>query len=380
MSKTLELTQALISRPSVTPQDENCQVLISERLTKLGFKAEHMRFGAVDNVWLRRGQQEPVFCFAGHTDVVPPGPLEQWDSPPFEPAIRDGNLYGRGAADMKGSIAAMITAIERFIAEHPDIPGSIALLLTSDEEGPAKCGTVKVVEALKARGEFINWCLVGEPSSTDIVGDVIKNGRRGSLSGYLTIIGKQGHIAYPHLAINPVHAFAPALLELSQTQWDMGNEHFPPTSFQIANLKAGTGASNIIPGELQVEFNFRYSTENTAEQLKKQVLDILQKHQITYEIKWNLSGQPFLTSSGELVEAIKHAIDSVNQVPTRLSTAGGTSDGRFIAPLGTQVVELGPINRTIHQINEHVDIQSLDTLSRMYQRTLENLFIPTNQL
>lgn len=375
MSKTLELAQTLISRPSVTPQDEDCQVLISERLAKLGFKAEPMRFDAVDNVWLRRGHQKPVFCFAGHTDVVPPGPLEQWDTPPFEPVIHEGNLYGRGAADMKGSIAAMITAIERFIAEHPDMPGSIALLLTSDEEGPAKNGTVKVVETLQARDERIDWCLVGEPSSSDVVGDVIKNGRRGSLSGYLKIIGKQGHIAYPHLAVNPVHELAPALLELTQTRWDSGNEHFPPTSFQIANLKAGTGASNIIPGELQIEFNFRYSTENTAEQLKEKVLDILQKHQITYEIEWKLSGQPFLTSSGKLVDAIKQAIYSVNQVSTRLSTAGGTSDGRFIAPMGTQVVELGPINKTIHQINEHVDAQSLDTLSRIYQKILENLFI-----
>lgn len=375
MSDTLELTRALVARPSVTPDDADCQKLIAQRLAPLGFTAEHMRFNSVDNLWLRRGKRNPLFCFAGHTDVVPTGPLEHWTTPPFEATVREGNLYGRGTADMKGSIAAMITAIERFLIDHPDAPGSIALLLTSDEEGPATHGTVKVIETLQARGESIDWCLVGEPSSTDTVGDTIKNGRRGSLTGYMRIHGKQGHIAYPHLAINPIHEAAPALLELTQTKWDDGNKHFPPTSFQISNIKAGTGAGNIIPGEMFVEFNFRYSTENTSEMLQKRVLEILERHRLTFDLDWTLSGKPFLTAAGPLVEAVREATRSVNDAPAMLSTAGGTSDGRFIAPLGIQVVELGPVNQSIHQIDEHVDVRSLDTLSLIYQRVLENLLI-----
>lgn len=375
MSATLELACELVSRPSVTPTDAGCQALLAERLQSLGFEAQHLRFGEVDNLWLRRGAEAPVFCFAGHTDVVPTGPIDRWSSPPFEPTIRNGMLYGRGTADMKGSIAAMVTAIERFIAENPNIRGSIALLLTSDEEGPAVEGTVKVVETLQQRGETIDWCIVGEPSSTVRVGDVIKNGRRGSLTGRLRIMGKQGHIAYPHLAENPIHLAAPALEELIQTEWDMGNPYFPPTSFQISNIHAGTGAGNIIPGEMAVEFNFRYSTENTADTLQKRVEETLRRHALKYELEWIHSGAPFLTQPGSLVDAVCKAVVSVNQTSPTLSTAGGTSDGRFIAPMGVQVVELGPVNSSIHQIDEHVDIDSLDALSRIYEQTLENLFL-----
>lgn len=375
MSATLELACELVSRPSVTPADAGCQALLAERLQSLGFEAQHLRFGEVDNLWLRRGAEAPVFCFAGHTDVVPTGPIDRWSSPPFEPTIRNGLLYGRGTADMKGSIAAMVTAIERFIAANPNIHGSIALLLTSDEEGPAVDGTVKVVETLQQHGETIDWCIVGEPSSTAHVGDVIKNGRRGSLTGRLRIMGKQGHIAYPHLAENPIHLAASALQELIQTEWDTGNAYFPPTSFQISNIHAGTGAGNIIPGEMAVEFNFRYSTENTAETLQRRVEETLRRHALKYELQWIHSGAPFLTQPGSLVDAVAAAVVSVNHAIPTLSTAGGTSDGRFIAPMGVQVVELGPVNGSIHQIDEHVDIDSLDTLSRIYELTLENLFL-----
>ncbi|MGD8711645.1 MAG: succinyl-diaminopimelate desuccinylase [Thiohalophilus sp.] len=375
MSDTLELARDLISRASVTPEDAGCQPLLGERLKAIGFALEPMRFEDVDNLWARRGANGPLFVFAGHTDVVPTGPEEQWQSPPFTPTITDGKLYGRGAADMKSSIAAMVTACERFIQQHPDHKGSIGFLITSDEEGPSINGTVKVVEALQQRQEQIDWCLVGEPSSTEKIGDVIKNGRRGSLGAVLTVNGKQGHVAYPHLARNPVHEFAPAMHELVSVQWDQGNDHFPPTTFQISNLHAGTGANNVIPGKLQVEFNFRFSTEVTDTQLRQQVEAILDGHQLDYQIDWTLSGQPFLTPEGELVEAAQRAIQSVAGYATQLSTAGGTSDGRFIAPTGAQVVELGPLNATIHQVNECVDVVDLDTLSDIYEQILVNLLL-----
>ncbi|MGD8407906.1 MAG: succinyl-diaminopimelate desuccinylase [Thiohalophilus sp.] len=375
MSDTLELARDLISRASVTPEDAGCQPLLGERLKAIGFALEPMRFEDVDNLWARRGANGPLFVFAGHTDVVPTGPEEQWQSPPFTPTITDGKLYGRGAADMKSSIAAMVTACERFIQQHPDHKGSIGFLITSDEEGPSINGTVKVVEALQQRQEQIDWCLVGEPSSTEKIGDVIKNGRRGSLGAVLTVNGKQGHVAYPHLARNPVHEFAPAMHELVSVQWDQGNDHFPPTTFQISNLHAGTGANNVIPGKLQVEFNFRFSTEVTDTQLRQQVEAILDGHQLDYQIDWTLSGQPFLTPEGELVEAAQRAIQSVTGYATQLSTAGGTSDGRFIAPTGAQVVELGPLNATIHQVNECVDVVDLDTLSDIYEQILVNLLL-----
>ncbi|OBS11053.1 succinyl-diaminopimelate desuccinylase [Acidihalobacter prosperus] len=377
MSDTLELTRELVARASITPDDAGCQHLIAQRLAPLGFVAEHMKFGEVDNLWLRRGARKPLFCFAGHTDVVPTGPVENWISPPFTPTLRDGKLYGRGTADMKGSIAAMVTAIERFLKAHPDAPGSLALLLTSDEEGPSVDGTVKVVQTLQARNEIMDWCLVGEPSSTATPGDVIKNGRRGSLTGHLRIFGKQGHIAYPQLALNPIHEAAPALLELTRERWDDGNAHFPPTSFQISNINAGTGAGNIIPGEMLIEFNFRYSTENTAESLQRRVDEILRRHGLQFELEWKLSGKPFLTPAGRLVDAVRAAVKAVNGSPATLSTAGGTSDGRFIAPLGVQVVELGPVNQSIHQVDEHVDAESLDSLSRIYQKLLEQLLVST---
>ncbi len=372
---TLALACELIRRDSVTPEDRGCQDLLIERLAPLGFKAEKMRFGEVDNLWLRRGDSGPLFCFAGHTDVVPPGPASEWTSPPFEPTIRDNRLYGRGAADMKGSIAAMTVALEAFLAEHPDVPGSLALLITSDEEGPAVNGTVKVVETLTARGETIDYCLVGEPSSTETVGDVVKNGRRGSLGAKLTVHGKQGHVAYPHLADNPIHAAAPALAELVATQWDQGNDYFPPTTFQISNIHAGAGATNVIPGELEVMFNLRFSTEQTDAGLRERIEALLDRHGLRYDIEWTLSGHPFLTEPGTLVSAIENAIRDGAGRDTELSTAGGTSDGRFIAPTGAEVVELGPVNATIHQVDENVAIPELQMLTRIYQRVLENLFI-----
>lgn len=372
-SDTLELSLQLLRQPSVTPVDHNCQDIMAERLKKIGFNIESMRFEDVDNLWARKGTEGPVFCFAGHTDVVPTGSLDAWHSDPFAPEIRDGKLYGRGSADMKTALAAMVVASERFVAKHPDHKGSIAFLITSDEEGPSINGTVKVVETLEARNEKIDWCLVGEPSSTHRLGDIVKNGRRGSLNAVLTVKGKQGHVAYPHLAINPIHTASKALAELCETVWDNGNEYFPATSFQVSNIQAGTGATNVVPGTMTVTFNFRYSTEVTAEQLKARVLEILDRHQLNYDIQWTLSGLPFLTPVGELVNAAKNAIRNVTGVETELSTSGGTSDGRFIAPTGAQVLELGVLNATIHQINEHVNIDDLEPLAEIYEQILEGL-------
>ncbi len=373
MSDTLQLARELIRRPSVTPQDAGCQELLAERLERLGFRIESMPFGEVKNLWARKGEAAPLFCFAGHTDVVPPGPEEAWTSPPFEPTLRDGHLFGRGAADMKGSLAAMLTATERFLARFPDHRGSLAWLITSDEEGVAVDGTVKVVEALQARGERIDWCLVGEPSSSVELGDTIKNGRRGSLNGHLRVKGVQGHVAYPQLARNPVHRALPALAELAGVEWDRGNRFFPPTSFQISNLHAGTGATNVIPGELEVLFNFRYSTENSAESLKARTEEILRAHGLDYRLEWSLSGEPFLTPEGELVEAAMAAVRQVTGIEPQLSTAGGTSDGRFIAPTGAQVIELGPRNATIHKVDEEVGVQELERLSGIYEELMARL-------
>ena len=372
-TQSLELAKALISRPSVTPDDQNCQQLLAERLQKIGFTVEELHFGDTKNVWLRRGTQAPVFCFAGHTDVVPTGPVEKWDSPPFEPTECEGRLYGRGAADMKTSIACFVTACERFVAEHPDHQGSIALLITSDEEGDALDGTTKVVDVLKARDELIDYCIVGEPTAVDKLGDMIKNGRRGSLSGNLTVKGKQGHIAYPHLAINPVHTFAPALLELTQEVWDEGNEYFPPTSFQISNINGGTGATNVIPGELNVKFNFRFSTESTEEGLRQRVHTILDKHGVQYDLQWSCSGQPFLTQAGKLTDVAREAIAEICGVEAELSTTGGTSDGRFIKAIAKELIELGPSNATIHQINENVRLEDIPKLSAVYEGMLKRL-------
>lgn len=371
-SPTLELAVDLIRRPSVTPDDAGCQQLMMSRLEPLGFNSEYMRFGDTDNLWARKGSDGPVLAFAGHTDVVPTGPEKNWHHAPFDAVIEDGYLHGRGAADMKGSLAAFVTACERFVAKHPNHRGSIALLITSDEEGPAQHGTVKVVEALEARNEKMDWCLIGEPSSTDLVGDVIKNGRRGSLHGYLTVKGVQGHVAYPHLAENSVHSVAPVLDDLAKEVWDEGNEFFPPTTFQITRIEAGTG-SNIIPGECLVHFNFRYCTENTAESLEERVNRVLQRHGLSYDLDWHLSGRPFLTDRGALVDAAQNAIRTVTGRETELSTSGGTSDGRFIAPTGAQVLELGPRNATIHKVNECVKAEDLDTLSEMYEQILIEL-------
>ncbi|MGI9274430.1 MAG: succinyl-diaminopimelate desuccinylase [Endozoicomonas sp.] len=372
-SKTLELALDLIRRPSLTPEDEGCQELMISRLEPLGFNVERLKFGEVENIWLRRGDQAPLLAFAGHTDVVPTGDLEKWQNPPFQPAVIDGMLHGRGAADMKGSLAAMVTACESFLAENPDHKGSIAFLITSDEEGPAKDGTVRVVEHLEARKEKIDWCVIGEPSSTNELGDVIKNGRRGSMHGHLTIRGIQGHVAYPHLAKNPVHEVALALSELTGEVWDNGNEYFPPTSFQIWHIHAGEGASNVIPGECQVNFNFRFSPEVTDQQLQQRVCQILDNHDLDYGIDWHLSGQPFLTQPGALVNAAVDAIQAETGRKPELSTSGGTSDGRFIAPTGAQVLELGPVNATIHKVNECVKASDLDGLSQIYQGILKRL-------
>ncbi len=372
-SATLALTQKLISKASVTPNDAGCQALMIKRLTALGFTVERMRFGEVDNFWARKGTQAPLLAFVGHTDVVPPGPEAEWDSPPFTPTIQDGYLYGRGAADMKGSLAAWVVALENFITQHPNHSGSLALLITSDEEGPFVDGTTRVVDTLEARNEKIDWCIVGEPSSTHQVGDVIKNGRRGSLTANITAQGVQGHVAYPHLVHNPIHKIAPALAELANTVWDEGNDFFPPTSFQIANINGGTGASNVVPGTVTVQCNFRYSTESTAEQLTAKVHTILDKHSVDYAIDWIHSGKPFLTAAGDLVDATVKAIDKITGLRAKLSTAGGTSDGRFIAPTGAQVVELGPCNDTIHKTNECVSIADLDTLTAIYHETMVNL-------
>ncbi len=372
-SPTLALAMELIRRRSVTPEDAGCQALLAQRLKPLGFTIDWMRFGEVENLWARRGAEGPLFVFAGHTDVVPPGPEVQWQSPPFEPTLRDGHLYGRGAADMKSSIAAMVTACERFLAAHPEPKGSIAFLITSDEEGPAVDGTVKVVERLEQRNEKIDWCLVGEPTCATRLGDTLKNGRRGSLGGRLRVLGKQGHIAYPHLANNPIHAALPALTELTAIRWDEGNAFFPPTSFQISNIHGGTGATNVIPGELEVLFNFRFSTEVTEETLRQRVESLLDSHGFDHELEWTLSGHPYLTRPGRLVEACRRAIREVTGMEAELSTSGGTSDGRFIAPTGAQVVEFGPLNATIHQIDERIGVEELEQLSGIYERILEQL-------
>lgn len=372
-SETLELSLQLLRQPSVTPVDHTCQDIMAKRLEKIGFNIENMRFDDVDNLWARKGTEAPVFCFAGHTDVVPTGNLDAWNSDPFAPEIRDGKLYGRGSADMKTALAAMVVASERFVKKHPTHKGSIAFLITSDEEGPSINGTVKVIETLEARNEKMDWCLVGEPSSTNKLGDIVKNGRRGSLNANLTVKGKQGHVAYPHLAVNPIHSFSKALAELCETVWDNGNEYFPATTFQVSNINSGTGATNVVPGTLNTLFNFRYSTEVTAEELKARTLEILNRHNVEYEISWTLSGLPFLTPVGELVNAAKSAILNVTGVETELSTSGGTSDGRFIAPTGAQVLELGVLNATIHQINEHVNVDDLEPLAEIYEQILENL-------
>jgi succinyl-diaminopimelate desuccinylase len=373
MTATLDLARALIARRSLTPDDAGCQEILIERLEKLGFRIEKMRFGNVDNFWARRGTTSPVIVFAGHTDVVPTGPVDQWVSPPFEPTIRDGMLYGRGSADMKTSIAAFIVALEEFLAQHPDHPGSIALLITSDEEGVAVDGTVKVVEALQARGELLDYCIVGEPTSNKKVGDMIKNGRRGSLSGTLIVKGIQGHIAYPHLVKNPIHMVAPAVAELATTEWDKGNEYFPPTSWQISNFNSGTGATNVVPGHVEILFNFRFSTASTEQSLKDRVHAILDKHELDYDLEWELSGKPYLTPKGSLVEAISAAIEEAYGVTPELSTSGGTSDGRFIADICPQVIEFGPLNATIHKLNECVGVADIEPLKDTYRLTLGKL-------
>ena len=372
-SDTLQLTEELIARASVSPADGGCQELMIERLEAMGFAVERMRFGPVDNFWAKRGSGGPVFCFAGHTDVVPSGPLEEWQSDPFKPVVKDGLLYGRGAADMKSGLAAMLTACEQFVRRHPEHRGTIALLITSDEEGPSVDGTRRVVEVLRERKEHIDWCLVGEPSSENTLGDTIKIGRRGSLSGRLTVHGIQGHIAYPQFADNPVHAVAPALAELATRTWDHGNEHFQPTTFQVSNISAGTGAPNVIPGELKARFNLRYSTEQTVDSLKTVVEELLRRHRVKYSLEWFISGYPFLTVPGELSAAATRAVQEQLQVTPKLSTGGGTSDGRFIAPMGAQVIELGVINATIHKVNESVRIADIDGLHRLYHRILELL-------
>ncbi|MDG9668265.1 succinyl-diaminopimelate desuccinylase [Hahella sp. CR1] len=375
LSPTLELAVDLIRRPSVTPHDAGCQDLLSQRLQTIGFEITDLPFGEVQNFWAKRGSQAPLVVFAGHTDVVPTGPEEKWEHPPFAAEVKDGVLHGRGAADMKGSLAAFMTACERFVAKHPNHRGSIGWLITSDEEGHAVNGTVKVVEYLVDKGEVIDWCIVGEPSSTHTVGDVIKNGRRGSIGATLIVKGIQGHVAYPHLADNPIHKAAPALTELANEKWDEGNDFFPATSLQISNINGGTGATNVIPGELNVMFNLRFSTELNADIIKQRSEAILQKHGLDYDIEWRLYGEPFLTSKGPLIEATQKAIKHVRGSDTTLSTSGGTSDGRFIAPTGAQVVELGPCNATIHRINEQVLVSEIDQLSSIYEHILEELLV-----
>ena len=369
----LDLAQDLIARRSVTPDDAGCQAIIARRLAAAGFACEDIRCGQVTNLWARRGSARPVLCFAGHTDVVPTGPLDQWHSDPFVPTVRDGRLYGRGAADMKSSIAAFVCAVEAFVSERPKHSGSIALLITSDEEGPSVDGTARVVERLGQRNELIDYCIVGEPSSVKMLGDTIKNGRRGSLSGRLVVRGAQGHIAYPHLARNPIHLFAPALAELVATRWDEGDEHFPPTSWQVSNIHAGTGANNVIPASLEVDFNFRFCTKSTEQSLKQRLEDVLRRHGLDFGIEWNLSGTPFVTRSGELVEAVKRSILAHTGHSPELSTSGGTSDGRFIARICPQIVELGPVNESIHKLNENVELAALERLPGIYLDVLRAL-------
>jgi succinyl-diaminopimelate desuccinylase len=375
MSLTLQLAKSLISRPSVTPNDKGCQAIMIDSLEKIGFKIHPLKFGDVDNFWATHGDTGPIFSFAGHTDVVPAGDDEAWKTPPFEPTVKDGLLFGRGAADMKGSLASMVVATENFIEKNPNHKGTVAFLITSDEEGIAVNGTVKVVDYLKSLDQKIDYCLIGEPSSTSMLGDVIKNGRRGSLNGLLTIKGKQGHIAYPHLAENPNHLMTSVLKDLCQQQWDNGNEYFPATSFQISNIHSGSRVTNVIPGEVEIMFNFRYSTETTKEALQKKVNDILDSRKLNYSIDWSHSGFPFLTPKGELVSACVDAIEKIKSIKPKLSTSGGTSDGRFIAQEGTQVVELGPINATIHQVDESVLVQDLEDLSKIYSQILTNLLV-----
>ena len=374
-NETLELAQALIRRKSITPADEGCQQLIIDRLQPLGFKAEVFRCNDVVNLWIRHGSARPLVALAGHTDVVPPGPREKWHSDPFEPTIRDGNLYGRGAADMKTSIAAFVTAAERFVAAHPDHPGSLGLLITSDEEGPSVDGTVRVVEAFKARGEALDFCIVGEPSSVERFGDTIKNGRRGSLTGRLVVNGVQGHVAYPHRVKNPVHLAAPALAEISTTEWDKGNEYFPPTTFQVSNVHAGTGAQNITPGSLQVDFNFRFSTESTPESLQSRVREILDRHGLDYDVQWVVGGKPFLTKRGKLVDTLTAAIRKVAGVTPEINCTGGTSDGRFIIDICPEVAEFGPVNRSIHKVNEAVALDEIEPLAEVYRVAIEGLLL-----
>lgn len=369
----LELAKELIGRNSVTPQDCGCQQVLAERLKPLGFRCEPMRFGDVDNLWARRGGTHPVVCFAGHTDVVPTGPLSEWHSDPFVPTIRDGKLFGRGAADMKSSIAAFVVAVEAFVKERPNHSGSVALLITSDEEGPSVDGTVKVVEALKARNELIDYCIVGEPTSVDWLGDMLKNGRRGSLSGKLTVRGIQGHVAYPHLAKNPVHLLAPALAELARTEWDKGNESFPPTTWQVSNIHAGTGAGNVIPGSVTVDFNFRFSTESPDASLKARVESILKKHGLDYRVEWTLGAKPFLSRHGRLAKTVQEAAKRHTGRSAELSTTGGTSDARFIIDICPEVIELGPVNASIHKLDEHIEIAQLELLPRIYLDTLRAL-------
>lgn len=372
---TQQLAQELIARRSVTPADAGCLDLVTAVLEPLGFACEKLTLNGVDNLWARRGTHAPLVCFAGHTDVVPTGPLEHWQSDPFTPTIRDGVLYGRGAADMKSSIAGFVAAIARFVAAHPDHPGSIAVLFTSDEEGPAVDGTVRVVEMLKDRGEKMDYCIVGEPTSVNKLGDMIKNGRRGSLSGELVVKGVQGHVAYPHLAKNPVHEVAAAIAELAQTEWDRGNEYFPPTTWQISNMNAGTGANNVIPGTAHVRFNFRFSTASTVESLQTRLIGILDRHGVAHEIDWRYDGRPYLTGKGDLVDAVARAIRKVTGIDTELSTTGGTSDGRFIADICPQVVECGPTNATIHKVNECIPVDEIEPLAKIYQQVLVELLI-----
>jgi len=371
----LDLTRQLIARRSVTPDDAGCIDLLSAMLEPLGFECERLSVNGVDNLWARCGSAAPLVCFAGHTDVVPTGPPEQWQSDPFTPAIRDGTLYGRGASDMKSSLAAFVAAIAGFVSEHPDHSGSIAVLFTSDEEGPATDGTVKVVEKLARRGERLDYCIVGEPTSVNRLGDMIKNGRRGSLSANLVVKGVQGHVAYPHLARNPIHEVAAAIAALAQTEWDRGNEYFPPTTWQISNMNSGTGANNVIPGTAHIKFNFRFSTASTVESLQTRVIGILDRHGVPYDIEWRYDGRPYLTQPGDLVDAVARAIKEVTGIDTALSTTGGTSDGRFIADICPQVVELGPTNATIHKINECIRLEELEALPRIYQQILVNLLL-----
>jgi len=372
---TLELTKQLIARNSVSPVDAGCLDILIAILEPLGFKCEKISMGGVDNLWARRGTAKPLVCFAGHTDVVPTGPLDQWKSDPFTPTIRDGWLYGRGAADMKTSLAAFVVAIREFVKEHPDHPGSLAVMFTSDEEGPAIDGTVRVVEALAARGEKLDYCIVGEPTSVKKLGDMIKNGRRGSLSGMLTVNGIQGHVAYPHMARNPIHEVASAIAELAKTEWDAGDEYFPPTTWQISNFNSGTGANNVIPGAANIKFNFRHSTASSTESLQTRVVNILDKHGVTYDLDWRVDGRPFLTKRGDLVDAVARAIKTVTGIDTELSTTGGTSDGRFIADICPQVVEFGPTNATIHKLNECIGVDEVDPLQQIYKQVLKNLLI-----